>query len=176
MLWILDVAIAPWTTGSGVIITPGILIQSQTFVSSSLIRCSFSHGDPNTLTKSVIRSSSPLSEWSSSGRPTVQRGINSGWFTVTGIGEEILSVGKTLIFSYNLFIDPLPNPIALTSEVYRVWNRAKDEIADTGNIEPSEKSIQILSVVSYHQVNNLGRTTSDTSKGERHARPICISY
>jgi len=58
----LDVAIPLWTTGSGVIITPGISLQSQTFLSSSLIRYSFSLRDPNTVTESVIRSSSLLSE------------------------------------------------------------------------------------------------------------------
>jgi len=56
------------------------------------------------------------------------------------------------------------NPMALTSEVYRVWNRAKDEIVDAGNIELSEKSIHIISLVSYHQIYTLVLTTSDTSK------------
>jgi len=56
-----EVAIPPWTTGSGVIITSGIPVQSQIFLSSSLIRYSFSLGDSNTPTESVIRSSSLLS-------------------------------------------------------------------------------------------------------------------
>ena len=119
-----DVAIPLRTTGSGVIITPCIPIRSQTFLSSSLIRYSFSLSDPNTLTESVIRSSSPLSERSSSGRTTIRQGINSQRNTVTGSEGEILSVAKTLTFRYTLFVDLLPNPIALTSEVYRVWNRA----------------------------------------------------
>jgi len=159
-----------------VIITPGIPVQSQTFLSSSLIRYSFSLADPNTLTESVIRSSSPLSERSSSGRPTVRHAINSQRNTVIGIEGEILSVAKTLIFRYTLFVDPLPNPIALTSEVYRVSNRGKDEIADAGNIELSEKSIHIVSVVSYHQIYDLVLPTSDMSKIHRRARSICISY
>jgi len=51
--------------------------------------------------------------------------------------------------------------------VSRVWNSAKDEIAD-GNIEPSEKSIHIVSVISYNQIYDLELTTSDRSK--RHGR------
>ena len=57
---------------------------------------------------------------------------------------------KTLILCYTLFIHPLPNQIALTSEEYRVWNRDRDEIADAGNIEQSGNSIQIVIVVHYH--------------------------
>ena len=102
--------------------------------------------------------------------------INSGQNTVTGIEEETLTVAKTLIFRYTLFVDLLPNPISLTSEVYRVWNRAKDKIADAGHIAPSEKSIHIVSVVSYHQIYDLVLTTSDTSKIHWCACSICISY
>jgi len=68
------------------------------------------------------------------------------------------------------------NPIALMSVVYRVWNRAKDEIGDAGNIEPAEKSIHLVSVVSYHQRYDLILTTSDTSKAHLRACPICITY
>ena len=171
-----DVAIPLWTTGSGVIITPVIPVQSKTFLSSTLIRYSFSLGDPNTLTESVIRSSSWLSERSPSGRPTVWHGINSRRNTVRGIEGEILSILRTLIFRYTQFVDPLPNPIALTSEVYRLWNTAKDEIGDAGNIERSEKSIHIVSMVSYHQIYDLVLTTSDRSKTHRRAHSICISY
>ena len=106
----------------------------------------------------------------------MQHESNSRRNTATGIEGEILSVAKTLIFCSTLFVDPLPNPIALTSEVYRVRNWAKDEIADTRNIEPSEKSIHIVSVVSYYQIYDLVQTTSDTSKAQRRARSIYILY
>ena len=140
------------------------------------MRYSFSLGDHNTLTESVIRGSSPLSERSPSGRATVPQGINSPQNTVTGIEGAILSIAKTLIFRYTLFVDPLPNRIALTVEVYRVWNRAKDEIADAGNNESSVRSIHIVNVVSYHQLYDLVLTTSDTPKAHQCARSICISY
>ena len=53
---------------------------------------------------------------------------------------------------------------------------AKDEIADTGNIEPSDKSIHIVSVVIYHQIYDLVLTTSDTSKTHQRVPSLCISY
>jgi len=159
-----------------VIITCGIPVQCQPFLFSCLISYCLAPGDPKTLTESVITSSSPLSERSSPGRATVWHGINSRRNTVTCIDGEILSVVKTLIFHYTLFVDPLPNPNALTSEVFRVWNRAKDEIPDAGNIEPSEKSIHIVNVVTCHQKYNLVLTTSDMFKAPRHVSSICISY
>jgi len=88
----------------------------------------------------------------------------------------MLSVVNTLIFRYTLFVDLLPNPIALTSEVYRVWNRAKDEIVDAGNIEPYEKGIHIVIVVSYHQIYDLVLATSDKSKTHWPACSLCLSY
>ena len=167
MLWNTGCSNFPWTKGSGVIITPGIPVQSVTFLSSCVIRYSFSLGDHNTVTEYVNRSSSLLSEPSSSVRLTLRLGITSPRSTVTGIEGEILSVAKTLIFPYTPFVQPLWNPIALRWEVSRVWNSAKDEIAD-GNIEPSEKSIHIVSVISYNQIYDLELTTSDRSK--RHGR------
>ena len=59
---------------------------------------------------------------------------------------------KTVIFCYTRFVKLLPNPIVLMSEVYSIWNRVKDEIADPRNIALSEKSIHIISVVSYYDI------------------------
>jgi len=64
---------------------------------------------------------------------------------VTGVEEEILGGEKDLILQYTLYVNPLPNLVALTSEVHSVWSGAQDEIADAGNIEPSSKSIDIVS-------------------------------
>jgi len=58
---------------------------------------------------------------------------------------EILGVAKDLMLQYTLYLDPLPNPVTLTSEVHSVWSRAQDEIVDAGNIEPSSKTIDIVS-------------------------------
>jgi len=59
---------------------------------------------------------------------------------------EILGVAKDLMLQYTLYVNPLPNPVALTSEVYSVWSRAQDEIAYAGNIERSSKCIDIVSL------------------------------
>ena len=63
---------------------------------------------------------------------------------MTGVEGEILGVAKNLMLQYTLYINPLPNPVALMSEVHSVWSRAQDQIADAGNIEPSWKSIDIV--------------------------------
>jgi len=76
---------------------------------------------------------------------SVRHVIHSRRNTVTGVEGEILGVAKDLMLQYTLYVNPLPNPVALTSEVHSVWSRAQDEIADAGNIEPSLNSIDIVS-------------------------------
>ena len=71
--------------------------------------------------------------------------INSRRNTVTGVEGEILGVPKDLILQYTLYVNPLSNPFALTSEVHCVCSRVQDEIEDAGNIEPSSKSIDSVS-------------------------------
>jgi len=63
---------------------------------------------------------------------------------VTRVKGEILGVAKDLMLQYTLYVNPLLNPDGLMSEVHSFWSRAQDEIADTGNIEPSLKSIDIV--------------------------------
>ena len=76
---------------------------------------------------------------------SVRHVINSRRNTVTGVEGEILGVAKDLMLQYTLYVNPLPNPVALTSEVDSVWSRAQDKLADAGNIEPSSQSIDIVS-------------------------------
>ena len=64
---------------------------------------------------------------------------------MTGVEGEILGVAKNLMLQYTIYINPLPNPVALISEVHSVWSDAQDQITDAGNIEPSWKSIDIVS-------------------------------
>jgi len=52
---------------------------------------------------------------------------------------------KTLIVWYTLFVNPLPAPAVLMSEVHRVWLKALEDISDAGNIEPLVASIKIVS-------------------------------
>ena len=64
---------------------------------------------------------------------------------VTRIEGEIVGVGKYLMIQYTLFEEPLADPAALTAAVHRVWSHAQDEIADSENMEPSEKALYIVS-------------------------------
>jgi len=64
---------------------------------------------------------------------------------VTRVKGQILRVAKDLMLQSTVYVNALPNPVALTSEVHCVWSRAQDEIADAGNIEPLSKSIDIVS-------------------------------
>ena len=52
---------------------------------------------------------------------------------------------KTVILWYTLFVNPLPAPAVLMSEVQRVWLKALEDISNAGNIEPSVASIIIVS-------------------------------
>jgi len=63
----------------------------------------------------------------------------------TGAEAGIIVRAKTLILWYTLFVNPLPAPSVLMSEVHRVWLRALENISNAGNIEPSVASIKIVS-------------------------------
>jgi len=52
---------------------------------------------------------------------------------------------KTLILHYTLFVNPLPAPATLMSEVHLSLLKALDDISDAGNIEASEVRIKIVS-------------------------------
>jgi len=139
-----EAAIVLQTRAAPVTITPGRPLSPATFPSSSVAPYSSPLGAPSTTT-SGIRSSSPPGEPSTRGTVSVRHVINSRRNTVTGVEGEILGIAKDLMLQYTLYGNPLPNPVALTSEVHSGWSRAQDEIADAGNIEPSSKSIAIVS-------------------------------
>jgi len=139
-----EAAMVPRRPAARVTITPGRPLSLATFPSSSVPRYSCPLGVSSTTT-SGIRSSSPSGEPSTRGTVSVRHVINSRPNTVTAVEGEILGVAKHLMRQYTLYVNPLPNPVALTSEVHSVWSRVQDEIADAGNIEPSSKSIDIVS-------------------------------
>jgi hypothetical protein len=62
-----------------------------------------------------------------------------------GLERAILEHAKTLILRYTLFEQPLPNVVALTAQVHKVWDAAVANIADAENIEPSEQCISLVS-------------------------------
>ena len=95
---------------------------------------------------------------------------------MTGIEGEILGVAKTLMLHYSLLVDPLPNPVALTSEVHSIWSHAQDKIADAGNIELSPKSIKVVSQMSSDKGAVLTTSMKDTWKTLFHAGTVCVSY
>jgi len=139
-----DAAIVPRMPAARVNITPCRPLSPATFPSSSVERYSCPLGVPST-TMSGIRSSSPPGEPSTTGTVSVRHVINSPRNTVTGVEGEIPGVAKDLMLHYTLYVNPLPNPVALTSEVHSVYSRAQDEIADAGNIYPLSKRIDIVS-------------------------------
>jgi len=139
-----EAAIVPWTPAAPVTITPGGPLSPTTFPSSNVARYSSPLG-VHSRTMSGIWSSCPPGEPSTRGTVCVQHVINSGRNTVRGVEGEILGVAMDLMLQYTLYVNPLPNPVALTSEVHGVWSHAQDEIGDAGNIEPSSKSIEIVS-------------------------------
>ena len=67
---------------------------------------------------------------------------------MTGVEGEILGVAKTLMLHHTLLVHPLPNQVALRSEVHSIWSPAQDESADAGNIEPLPKSMKVVSQMS----------------------------
>jgi len=139
-----EAAIVERSPAAHVTITPGRPFSPATFPSSSVARYSSPLGVLST-TRSGIRSSSPPGEPSTRGTVPVRHVIDSRRNTVTGVQGEILGVVKDLILQYTLYVNPLANPVAFTSEVHSVWSRTQDEIADAGNIELSSKSIDIVS-------------------------------
>jgi len=138
-----EAAIVPRMPAARVTITPGRPLSPATFPSSSVAQDASPLGVPSTTT-SGIRSSSPPGKPSTRGTVSVRHVINSRRNTVTDVEGAILGVAKDLMPQYTLYVNPLPNPVALTSEVHSVWSGAQDEIPDAGNIEPSSKSIDIV--------------------------------
>jgi len=73
---------------------------------------------------------------------------NSWRNTAMGAEGPVVAWATGLILLYTLFHDPLPGPVALTTQVHRLWLQALNHISDAGNIVPSEESVK---VVSRHQ-------------------------
>jgi len=139
-----EAAIVPQTPAAPVTITPGWPLSPATFPSSCVAQYWSPLGVPCTTT-SGIRRLSPPGESRTTRTVSVRHVINSRRNTLTGVEGEILGVAKDLMLQYTHYVNPLPNPVALTSAVDSLWSRAQGEIADAGNIEPSSKSIDIVS-------------------------------
>jgi len=96
-------------------------------------------------TTSGVRSSSPVAE------PGIPRPVrpspatDSLRNTVTGPEGTMLEQAMALMLRYTPFDNPLPNLVALTSQIYTVWGKALETISDAGNIESSEESVKQVS-------------------------------
>jgi len=116
-----EAAIVPRTPAARLTITPSRPWSPATFPSSSVARYSSPLGVPSTTT-SGIRSLSPPGEPSTRGTVSVRHVINSQRNTLTGVDGEILGIAKDLMLQYTLYLNPLPNLVALTSVVHSVWS------------------------------------------------------
>ena len=84
----------------------------------------------HSLTTSGVQSSRPPSH------PNNQQHEHHIWLdtntrrnTATGAEAAVIVRAKTLILWYTLFVNPLPAPAVLMSEVYRVWRKALEDIS-----------------------------------------------
>ena len=64
---------------------------------------------------------------------------------MTGVDAEVVDLGKYLMIPYTLLIEPLADAAALMSAVHSIWSHAQDEIANARNIEPLERSLDLVS-------------------------------
>jgi len=62
-----------------------------------------------------------------------------------GAEGAVVAWAKGLILLYTLFDEPLPGPVALTTQVHHVWLQALNHISDAGNIEAYEESVKLVS-------------------------------
>ena len=171
-----DTAFVRRTPAARVSIIPGRAYTPPTFPSSSTARYSSPLGIPSVTTSGVRSSSPPTGELSTPQPGRIRRVTNSRRNTVTGVEGEIVGVAKYLMLQYTLFVDPLPDPVTLTSAVHSAWSRAQDEIADDGNIEASEKSLDLVSAFGRDKVRGVLLTIQDTAKTLGRAGAIRISY
>jgi len=70
---------------------------------------------------------------------------NSQRNTAPGAEAAVIVRAKTPLLWYTLFVNPLPAPSVLMSEVHRVWLKALEDISDAGNIEPWVQSTKKVS-------------------------------
>jgi len=120
---------------------------TQPTISISGILC-YSSRATHRATTSAVRRSSPRGEQGMPGHEHIWPETNSQGNTAMGAEGAVVARVKGLILLYTLFDEPLPGPVALTTQVHRVWLQALNHISDARNIEASEESVK---VVSRHQ-------------------------
>lgn len=121
----------------------GSAYTAPALTSSSVVRYS-SPQPTQSATMSGVRSSSPPGDMTTR-HEHIWPDTNSRRNMATGAEAAVITRAKAHILRYTLFVDPLPGPVTLTSEVHRVWLQALNDISDAGNIEASPESIKLVS-------------------------------
>jgi len=125
-------------------ITPGRAYTPPVLPSSSVARYSSPLATHSAIA-SGVRSSSPAGKSSTPHSEDIWPGTQSRRNTARGVKAAVVTRAKALIIWYTLFVDPLPGPITLTSEIHGAWLKALDYIADAGNMQASKEHIKIVS-------------------------------
>ena len=94
---------------------------------------------------------------------------------MTGVEGEVVGGRKCLKIQYSLCVQRLADAAALTSAVHSIWSHVEDEIANAGNIEPSEKGLDRVSALSRDKRRGVLLTIKDTAKTLRGAGAIPIA-
>jgi len=95
---------------------------------------------------------------------------------VRGVEGEVLGEGKYLRIQYTLLFEPVADAAPLTSAVHSIWSHPLDEIANAGNIKPSEKGLDLVSGLGHDKIQGVLLSIKDKAKTLRPARAIRISY
>ena len=97
------------------------------------------------------RSSSPAGESSTPHHEDIWLNTLSRRNTAKGVEAAVVTPAKALILWYTLFVNPLPAPVTLTSQVHSAWLEALDHISNAENMEASEENIKIVSGRRYNE-------------------------
>jgi len=95
-------------------------------------------------TTSAVRRSSPRGEQGMLGHEHIWPETNLRRNTVMGAEGAVVARAEGLILLYTLFDEPLSGPVALTTQLHRVWLQALNQISDAANIEASEESVKVV--------------------------------
>ena len=142
-------------------VVPGRAYALPVPLSSSVARYSAPLAT-HSATTSGDRSSSPAGESSTPHHEDIWLNTPSRRNTATGVEAAVVTRAKALILWYTLFVNPLPGPVTLTSQVHRAWLEALDHISDAENMEASEENIKIVSGRKYKGMSSVVLILKDT--------------
>ena len=113
-------------------------------------------------TMSRDRSSSPACESSTPHQEDIWLNTPSRRNTAAGAVAAVVTRAKALILWYTLFVNPLPGPVTLTSQVHRAWLEPLDHISNAENKEVSEGNIEIVRERKYKGMSGVVLIQKDT--------------